>query len=135
MKKLIFLVAFFAIAQVGFSQKMKSAQVPATVKTAFKQKFPTISKRKWELEDGKYEAEFKNTGGVEMSATFSAEGNWLETEQEIKKSALPAPVLAALKGKKLKEASKIERADGSTVYEAEVGGKDLLFDAAGNSVN
>ena len=74
------------------------------------------------------------TEDVEMSAVFAADGKWLETEQEIKKSELPAPVLAKLTGKKVKEASKITRADGSVVYEAEVKRNDLLFDAAGNTV-
>jgi ABC-type transporter MlaC component len=133
MKKFIFLLAMLVFAQVGFAQKVKSAQVPQAVKTAFAKKFPAI-KAKWEMEDGNYEAEFKNKEKVEMSAVFTAEGKWLETEQEIKKSALPAPVLKALLGKKVKESAKIQRADGTTVFEAEVGGKDLLFDAIGNAL-
>ena len=48
---------------------------------------------------------------------------------------LPAPVQASLKGKKVSEASKILRADGSTVYEAEVKHKDLLFDASGKMLS
>ena len=66
-----------------------------------------------------------------MSANFSAEGKWLETETEIKVTDLPASVQTALAGKKVKEAAKILRADGSTVYEAEVKHKDLIYDASG----
>ena len=134
MKELILLLAFFAIAQIGFSQKVKAYKVSQAVKTEFAKKFPTAELEGWELEDGNYEAEFDNPDDVEMSAVFSADGKWLETKQVIKKSELPAPVLAKLQGKKVKEASKIMRADGSTIYEAEVKRKDLLFDASGNAV-
>lgn len=80
--------------------------------------------------NGEWEAEFE-TGDVESSANFSADGSWLETETEIALAELPAAVRTALQGKKVKEAARIERADGSIVYEAEVGKKDLIFDATG----
>ena len=49
-------------------------------------------------------------------------------------SALPAPVQAALKGKKVKETAEITKG-GKTFYEGEVGGRDLLFDARGTLLN
>ncbi len=135
MKKFIFMIAVLAIAQSGFSQKrLWTRQVPQAVKSTFAEKFPNTKAWKWELEKGNYEAAFHSADKVEMSATFSPTGVWVDTEHEIKISALPEPILNALKGKTIKEASEIQRADGSTIYEAEVGGKDLLFDAAGNSV-
>ncbi len=134
MKNIVFLFAFFALLHVANAQKVKDSKVPEAVKTAFAQKFSKAELEGWELEDGNYEAEFEMSEDVEMSAVFAADGKWLETEQEIKKSELPAPVLAKLTGKKVKEASKITRADGSVVYEAEVKRNDLLFDAAGNIV-
>jgi len=104
---------------------------PAAAVTAFNQRFQNVQKIDWGKEkNGEWEAEFKQ-GGAEMSANFSAEGKWLETETEIKIADLPAAVQAAVKGEKVKEASKILRADGSTVYEAEVKGKDLIYDASG----
>jgi hypothetical protein len=104
---------------------------PAAVVSTFNQKFQNVKELEWGMEkNGEWEAEFEQTGG-EMSANFSADGKWLETETEIKPADLPAPVQAALKGKKVKEASKILRADGSTVYEAEVKKKDMIFDAGG----
>jgi len=36
-----------------------------------------------------------------------------------------------LKGKKVKETAKIQKSDGTTVYEAEVKRKDMIFDASG----
>ena len=114
-----------------FSQK----SAPAAVREAFSKKFPGVSDVDWGKENPtEWEAEFKQNG-LDMSANFRADGTWLETETEIKVSDLPAPVQAALKGKKVKEAARIERADGSTVFEAEVGKKDLLFDASGKPLN
>ncbi|MEO6758998.1 MAG: PepSY-like domain-containing protein [Saprospiraceae bacterium] len=89
----------------------------------------------WGMEkNGQWEAEF-DQNKVEMSANFSADGKWVETETEMKVADLPAAVKNALKGKKVKEAARIQRADGSTVYEAEVRHKDLLFDADGKMMN
>lgn len=113
-----------------------ASKPPAAVIAAFKLKFANAKEVEWSKEkDGTWEAEFELPGSSEMSASFSPEGQWLETETEIKVSTLPAPVLAALHGKKVKEAARIEKADGSIIYEAEVKRKDLLFDAAGKRLN
>ena len=105
---------------------------PQVVLNAFNQKFPGVKDVDWDLEkNGEWEAEFDGTDGKDMSANFSADGKWLETETEIAFSELPQPVQNALKGKKVKEAARIERMDGKTVYEAEVNHKDLIFDASG----
>ncbi|MEZ4927461.1 MAG: PepSY-like domain-containing protein [Saprospiraceae bacterium] len=104
---------------------------PEVIISAFKQKFQNVSELKWSKEkNGDWEAEFEQNE-MDMSANFSANGTWLETETEIKVSDLPTSVQNALTGKKVKEAAKIERADGSIVYEAEVKHKDLLYDASG----
>lgn len=110
-------------------------QIPAPVKEAFAKSFPNATKVKWEKEDANYEAEFHD-GATEFSAVYSATGTWMETEEEIAVSNLPQGVKDYLAkhyaGKKVKEASKITHADGSITYEAEINGKDLLFDANGN---
>jgi uncharacterized membrane protein YkoI len=105
---------------------------PTAVISAFNQKFTQVTGLKWGKEkNGEWEAEFDQKG-MEMSANFTADGKWVETETEIQFTDLPTPVQAALKGKKVKEAAKILKADGTTVYEAEVRHKDLVFDANGN---
>lgn len=128
MKKGLLLLAFiFGTSLLAFAQKTP----PQAVATTFHQKFPDVKAPKWGQEkNGEWEAEF-DRGNAEMSANFNAAGQWLETETEINVSDLPAPVQAALKGKKVKEAAKIVRADGSTVYEAEVRRHDMVFDANG----
>lgn len=114
-----------------------SANPPEAVLAAFTQKFPNAQDVDWSKEkNGEWEAEFELPGSNdEISAVFSSDGRWLETETEIAFSALPAPIQAALQGKKVKEAARIEKADGSTVYEAEVRRKELIFDASGKMLN
>lgn len=131
MKKIVLSLFALILCAMAFS-----ANPPAAVLAAFKQKFPSAQDADWSKEkNGAWESEFKLPGSSEMSATFSADGRWLETETEIAFSELPAPVAAALQGKKVKETARIEKADGSTVYEAEVKHKDLIFDVSGKMLN
>jgi Putative beta-lactamase-inhibitor-like, PepSY-like len=134
MKKLLVTTVMLAFAVSGaFAQKIDASKVPAAAKAAFAKQYPGVS-AKWEKEYGKYEAGFKQNGNT-MSALFEANGTMTESEIGIKVSALPASVLTYVKdhykGKTIKEGAKITKADGTINYEAEVGGKDVIFDANG----
>ena len=122
-----------SMAFTARAQKMDASKVPAAVKESFGKKFPGLD-AKWEKEDGKYEANFKQ-GTTIMSAIFEPNGIFKESEMDIKITDLPASVLAYLKehyiGKSIKEGSRITMADGTVNYEAEVDGKDVIFDANG----
>ena len=124
------------IAVIGFSacaQKLDASKVPDAVKAAFAKKYPGIT-AKWEKEDGRYEAGFKQNSNT-MSALFEANGTMTESEMDIKVGDLPASVQAYVKdhykGKNIKEGAKITKADGTVNYEAEVDGKDVIFDSNG----
>ena len=134
MKKLIMMLTL--IASIAFSacaQKLDASKVPAAVKAAFTKQYPGVV-AKWEKEDGKYEANFKQNSNT-MSAMFAPNGTFTESEMDIKVADLPANVLAYVKehykGKTIKEGAKITKGDGSVNYEAEVAGKDVIFDANG----
>ena len=134
MKKLMILPAF--VAAIGFSacgQKISASKVPAAVKATFAKTYPGAIVQ-WEKEDGKYEASFKENGNS-MSALFETSGTMTESEMDIKVNTLPAPVLAYVKqnypGKSIKEGAKITKANGTVNYEANVSGKDVIFDANG----
>ncbi len=134
MKKLLMSVMVITvIAFAASAQKTDAAKVPAAVKAAFAKQYPG-AKVKWEKEDSKYEADFDHNGH-EMSAVFEANGTMTESEMEINVSELPASVAAYVKehhkGASIKEAAKITKANGEVNYEAEVKGKDLIFDAEG----
>ncbi len=136
MKKIIFALA------LGLPLSIFAQKAPDAVKNAFKQRFPTVTKVNFDKEkNGEYEAEFKQNG-LEMSANFTAEGAWRETEIEIGSAALPANIKQAIATKypkaKIVGGAKIELADNSTHYEADLktAGKktEVVFDAAGNVV-
>jgi len=125
MKRVIYLLLSAALmSNAAYAQKISGGKVPVAVISAFKAKFPTVAKTNWELENtNEYEAGFK-LNGEKVSANFDNTGKWLETETEIKASALPASVQTALSkdfaGFKINEASKIESVRNGNCFEAEI---------------
>lgn len=136
MKKLILLSIGSAAVLSVCAQKLDEAKVPAAVKTSFEKQFPGVL-AKWEKEGGNYEVNFKQNDH-NMSVLITPSGSITETEMDIKIAALPAPALAYVKehykGTAINEAAKITKADGTVNYEAEVKGKDVLFDASGKFI-
>lgn len=133
MKRIIIvLLAAALMSNTAYAQKIAANKVPAAVASAFKAKFPNATKTSWEMENAnEYEAEFK-LNGKEVSANFDNTGKWLETETEIRVSALPMAVKNALKkdfaGFKIEEASKIESAKDGNCFEAEIEKGEETFD-------
>lgn len=97
MKNLMLIaVLLFAFGIQSCAQKSDPKKVPEQVLSAFKAKFPDVEKAKWEREnDTEWEAEFK-MDGIEYSASFTTKGRWKETENEIKKSEIPANISTIL---------------------------------------
>lgn len=105
----------------SFGQKDK--QVPDAVKSAFTQKFPTVTKVKWDKENkNEWEAEFQYNG-KETSVNFDNNGSWLETEYEVALKDVPSIVKSTLdknfSGYKIKESEISESASGK-LYEFEI---------------
>lgn len=123
-------------AGVAKAQDLKSSGVPAVVKSALIKKYPAAVKATWEKEKGNFEANWGGKSGEDMSVQFTPTGNFLEQVAAISPSKLPAGVAAYVKqhynGAKINEAGKITDAKGNTMFEAEVKGKDLVFDEKGN---
>lgn len=137
MKNLAILLAAMFTATLANAQKIQDKDVPASAKTTLKNNYPTATGLKWEKENGNYEAEFE-VGETDYSVLFDNAGNILETEIEISSDALPVKaieyILKNYAGQKIKEAAKITDAKGTVTYEAEIKGKDLIFDSNGNFV-
>ena len=116
------------------AQKLKSTDVPETVKASLQNKYPEAKELKWEKENGNYEAAFKE-GKTEYSLLIDASGNIIETEVDISFGELPAAAKDYISknypGQKIKETAKIIDAKGIVTYEAEVKGEDLIFDNTG----
>ncbi len=129
----VWVVVMLCTLNINAADK-KNLIVPANVKAVFQKEFPGAAHIKWEKERGSYEAAFTNSG-KKMSVLYSPGGIKEETEVSIPIASLPAPAkkFAEAKGK-IKDAAEITRADGSTVYEAEVNGKDLIFDKNGTFI-
>jgi uncharacterized membrane protein YkoI len=132
MKKLLILAIFALVTIEVNAQKMTADKVPSAVKENFAKNYAKVKGVKWNKEEADYEVSFK-MDDKDMSVVFDGKGLEKEVEKDIKFSELPMPVQAALKGKKVKEAAIIQKA-GKTFYEAQVGGKDLFFEADGKMV-
>lgn len=130
----ILLGALFAMT-FAHAQEISNKEVPTVVTNTLQKNYPSAEKLRWEVEKGNYEAEFEvNETGYSLLIDIS--GNILETEMEIKVAELPVKakdfVSKNYAGKKIKEATKITDSKGDVTYEAEVKGKDLIFDSDGN---
>jgi hypothetical protein len=138
MKKVFLLLTILIFVSAGsFAQNIK---VPQAVREAFTAKFPDAENVKWEKENAsEYEANFTIIG-MEMSANFSKDGTWLETETSIGVDQLPRAVKDAINrsfsGGIVTEASRVEKADKTIQYEADIKvrskKKEAVFDEKGN---
>lgn len=139
---IIVLFAAVLLSHTACAQKISADQIPASVISSFKTRFPGVTDVRWEKELSEYEANFKMNGN-EISANFDANGKWLETEIEIKVSELPVAVQSAIhtyfSGYEIEEASKVESLRHGNCYEAEIekGEEtlDVLFSADGKLIS
>ena len=118
MKKVIMFVA------VTISSYAFASTPPKSVTETFSKKFPTATKVSWGKEGAKeWEAEF-TLEGTKISANFSLDGAWVETERGIKITELPKKVAEAIAkqypGWKITEADRTETAKNGTIYEADI---------------
>lgn len=138
MQSLLLLLGGALLASAAPAQKVAPAQVPAAARSAFHAKFPAVQLVTWEKEGANFEAGFKLKGKT-LSAVITPAGALQETETNMPPAQLPAAVRATLartyQAYTLTGAATIAKADGTTVYEAEVakGGRkqDVLFTADG----
>lgn len=135
-KTVILLGAMFAITFAN-AQKISDKEVPTAVKTTLQKSYPNAKEIKWEKEKANYEAEFE-VNETDYSLLIDISGNIIETEIEIKFDELPANAKAYISknyaGQKIKETAKITDSKGVVTYEAEIKGKDLIFDSNGNFI-
>jgi Putative beta-lactamase-inhibitor-like, PepSY-like len=123
------------MCSIAVAQDLKSKDVPETVKTAFAKKYPDAKKVSWEKEKGNYEANWGGKSGEDSSVTFTPSANFVEIVVAIPVNQLPPTVAPYVnnhyKGAKIREAGKVTDAAGRHMYEAEIKGKDLIFDEKG----
>ena len=94
----LFLALFlFAGGTSSWSQDLKEGQVPASVRATFKKLYPDTYVHEWELikKTQLYEAEFISKG-TKYEAYFTRDGQWVQTERDIKKTEIPQEILVSL---------------------------------------
>jgi len=136
MKKAFVLAAIILAVTGGLkAQDLNAKEVPTVVKEAFMKKYPEAAKVSWEKEKGNYEANWGGKSGEDNSVMFTPTGTFIEIVKAIPVSDLPKSIAPYIKahynGAKIKEAGKVTDAAGKTMYEAEIKGKDLIFDENG----
>jgi len=134
MKKSMFIFAGLMISLAASAQNVKEQDVPSATKNAFKKAYGDAKEVKWEKEGVNFEAEFE-VGETDQSVVLDASGSILKVEIEIKVADLPAAVNNYIaknhNDAKIREATKITDPAGVVSYEAEIKGKDLIFDSNG----
>ena len=137
--KLIMGIALAIVAGASKAQDLRTGSVPVTVKAALLKKYPEAAKVSWEKEKGNYEANWGGRSGEDKSVQFTPNGEFVQIVKAIPVNSLPKNVAIYVKshyrGVAIKEAGKITDAAGKSRYEAEIKGKDLIFDENGNFIN
>jgi hypothetical protein len=139
MKKIILLTITAALLGTGVIAKAANGlEVPAAVKQGLAKKYPNAKKVTWEKEKGNYEANWGGKSGEDTSVTFTPSGEFVEEVDAMPVNQLPAAVFEYIKtnykGAKVKEAGHVTNAAGKKMFEAEIKGKDLLFDETGRFI-
>lgn len=136
------ILILFAVTTTSFAQNRKEEKgegkgklvVPAAVRSALSKKYPEAKKVTWEKEKGNYEANWGGRSGEDHSVQFKPDGAFIEEVNAIPVDQLPTSVLSYVATHyhtKITEAGKVTDASGKQTYEAEVKGKDLIFDMNG----
>jgi hypothetical protein len=134
MKKLAVLLTVVAGGILMHAQKVQQKNIPQPVLSSLQKEFPQAKNIKWEKEKNNYEAGFQ-IKGEDHSVLFNTSGNVIETEVPINANALSIPIKQFILDKypkqKIKEAARITDSKGVITYEAEINGRDIIFDADG----
>lgn len=128
----------FVLLLFSFSVFAQHSKIPPKVTDSLSKLYPKATNVKWDKEGNDYEASFK-LDNKDMSVNLNVDGKVLETETTIEISQLPDSIDKYVqnnyKGYKITEAAKIVKANGVTLFEAEIqkgnSKNDLLFDSQG----
>ena len=130
-------VACQSVEDDGKNKKDKTEQkdksgVPEAVSINFRKQYPGENDPDWKTDrNGNWEAKFKKDG-IHYKADYAPNGNWIETENSIKKKDLPEAVEDAIKAQFDKDdIVEIERVDHPVkgiFYDVEFKDKGKKFD-------
>lgn len=91
-KILVLMILFLVPGMSNAAQNwIKENKVASDVTTSFAEKCPGMNVKKWKKEDSKFIATFFKEG-KKFEASFDENGNWMQTESQIKWAELPSAV-------------------------------------------
>jgi hypothetical protein len=132
----IFLFIFLLVFRNTEAQELETREVPSDVKSALQSKYPEAKVVKWEKEKGNFEANWGGKSGEDNSVQFTPAGQFIEIVKAIPVNELPKAVKSYVKehfnNAKISEAGRVTDAKGKLFFEAEIHGKDLIFDSNGD---
>lgn len=137
MKKVMLSVILLVgiISTKVIAQDLKEKDVPTAVKAAFVKKYPEAKKVSWEKEKGNFEANWGGKSGEDNSVVFTPAAVFVEIVVAIPINQIPAGIAPYVakhyNNAKIKEAGKVTDASGKHMFEVEIKGKDLIFNAEG----
>ena len=131
-------VAFCLIVNSLFAQRVPGDKVPQAIKAALAAKCPDAKVVTWEKEKGNFEANWGGKSKEDTSVLFTPDGGFVEMVVAMPVTSLPSAAISYVKEhyptSKITEAGKITWSGGKSGWEAEVKGKDLVFDDQGKFV-
>jgi hypothetical protein len=135
-KSILYLFVATCISFSVKAQYVDESKVPATVKNAFAKKYPGITPQ-WELEDGRFDAEFKEND-KKRSILFDRKGNSFE-QTKVNGVEVPTALVDYIntnyKGEKLKKVKKLVGSNGEVSYLGVMESKSIHFDANGKFID
>ncbi len=113
------LTVFMAVI-LTLSATAQFRNIPSEVTTAFKEKYPEATRVSWEDRISNFQAKFV-MDDVTYEARFDKNGNWQETEKDMKFDDLPDAVKSAFRSSKFRDytirtVAYIENNSGGTEY-------------------
>lgn len=105
---MLIMVITFLMISGGIAQYIEADRVSDAVRSEFIKQFPKATNQVWTLEGSTYQVMFAQ-GETKFAMKFDNDGNWLDKETRILKSALPKAVSKAI----------ARHFPGFTIYEAE----------------
>ncbi len=134
MKKLILLFAVVFVAFQLEAQAVKQKDVPEIVIQQLESWYPGVSKVKWEMNDGMYQASFL-MHNLKNEVVFSKEGAFSSAEAEMHLAELPEAVQAYLAehfpNTTFEEIEMEMDAKGVVTYSVEAGDTEYIISADG----
>lgn len=112
-------------AIAGYAQETTQAEAFEKVKASFERMYPAATVTEWELEKNNiYEVEFLHED-VEYEADFTADGQWLSTERDLRVDEMPTAVSESLKASEwanwhIDEIEQLSIPEQKEFYEVEV---------------